>query len=162
MARGVYRSGPTRGRWRFDYCISIALLSFILSRMRPTLARACVYCLQARQQERGRKPLSVDLSIELARRLIYPELLKFTRQGFVAQTARPHRVYQSRVRKFLPFMPTCLAARFGGQRGCHRSRVWALNHEFCQISVAYDLFAQMSESSSFTSAEPVFLHPYAE
>lgn len=77
----------------------------------------------ARQQECCRKPLSVDFAIQLAWRFIYPEFLKFTRQCFVAQTARPHRVYQSRLGQLLPYIPNpCLAASFGGLRRCHWSR----------------------------------------
>lgn len=120
MARRTYRSGPTSGCWQFSFCIHTALPSLILSRMWQAHGRTRIHCLQARQQERRRKSLSVDFSIQLAWRFIYPELLKFTRQGFVAHTARPHRVYQSRLGELLPFMPnTCLAARFGGRRECH-------------------------------------------
>lgn len=123
MVRRIYRSGPTSGRWRLGFCIHIALLGLILSRMWQAPGRARIYCLQACQQKRGRKSHSVDFAIQLAWRFIYPELLKFTRQGFVAHTARPHRIYQSLLRQLLPFMPiTCLAARFSGRRGCHWSR----------------------------------------
>ena len=122
MAKGTYRSGLKSGRWRFEYCITRPLLGLILSRMWSTPGRACIYCFQARQQARSRKPLSVDLAIELAWRFVYPELLKFTRQGFVAHTARRHGVYQRRLGQLLPFMPNaCFAAQLGSWRRCHWS-----------------------------------------
>lgn len=129
MVGCTYRSGPKSGSWRFTFCIHIAQLSLILSRMWQAPGRARIYCLQACQQERGRKSLSVDFAIQLAWRFIYPELLKFTRQGFVAHTARPHRVYQSRLGQLLPFMPnTCLAARFDCRWTCHWSRGLGVKH----------------------------------
>lgn len=120
MVGRTYRSGPKSGRWRFIFCTHIALLGLILYQTWQTHGHARIYCLQACQQERGRKPFSVDFAIQLAWRFIYPEFLKFARQGFVAYAVRLHRAHQGLVGKFLPSLPnTCLFARVSGRMVCH-------------------------------------------
>ena len=124
MQKRTFHSRSQRGdRRHWGFSAATQREVFCLSNMGWLPAHTAINCLQTCKQERGRKPFSVDFAIQLAWRFIYPERLKFARQGFVAHTARPHRVYQSRLGQLLPFMPnTCLAARFGGRRGCHWCR----------------------------------------
>jgi len=92
------------------------------------------------------KTLSVDLPVQLARRFIYPEFLKLTRQGFVAHPARPHRVDQSLLCHLLPFNANYLhGCSLRWSEGMSGLGVGPLNLEFCQISVVYDLFVEISE-----------------
>ena len=79
---------------------------------------------QARKQERRRKLLAVDLPVQLPRRLVNPELLKFTRQLLLADPALLHRVDEGRAGVLFPPLPRCrLKARYGGCSGRHFLKV---------------------------------------
>lgn len=124
MQKPRFHSRSQRGdRKRLVYSAATKRVVSCPPNMGWLYAHNSINCLHTCKQERCRKSLSVDFAIQLVWRFVYPELLKFTRQGFVAHTARPHRVDQSRLSQLLPFKPNpCLAARFGGRRGCHWSR----------------------------------------
>ena len=90
---------------------------------RLRLALIGVNRFQARQQERRRKLLAVDLPVQLPWRLVNPELLKLTRQLLVANLVLLHGVDQGRPGELFPLIPFgCLRARCGGRSGRHWRR----------------------------------------
>lgn len=121
-----------------------------------------VHGTQARQEERCRKPLAIDLAVDLVRQLINAQSLQATRQIFVGDSSMPHLRDQHLSGLAFPWLPhggLVLVYCVGWGR-CHAFRKCPLLGGSISNKRSYTTeCAVLPSQRSYTSAKSNLLRP---